>query len=157
MAAIRRPRGDRNTTLGRIQTGTRRAAPLVALERRGYDRPVRELPITLQCDCGKLAGVTYGERWSCPDCERTWDTSQIPREEYDRLLRSVRRYRTLTVGPPVALAAVLVPLAIFVGLQYGFLLFVLVMAYGLLVVPQLRKRATQSVLDNTRQWKLHPE
>jgi hypothetical protein len=118
---------------------------------------VRELPITLQCDCGKIAGVGYGERWTCPDCGKTWDTSQIPRAEYDRLLGSVRRYRLLILGPPVALAAVLVPMAIMSGLQYGLLLFVLVSAYGLLVVPRLRAKATARVLGNTRQWELHPE
>ncbi len=118
---------------------------------------MKALPITLQCECGKLAAVTYGERWTCPDCETTWDMSQIPREEYDRLLGSVRRYRLLTVGPPLALAAVLVPLAIFEGLQWAFLLFVLVMAYALLVIPRLRAKATQRVLSNTRQWELHPE
>lgn len=115
------------------------------------------LRITLQCECGKLVGLAYGERWTCPDCGKTWDTSQIPSSEYDRLVRSVRRYRLLTLGPPVALAAVLVPLGIFVGLQYGLLLFVLVMAYGLLVVPRLRVKATQRVLANTRQWELSPE
>jgi hypothetical protein len=118
---------------------------------------VRELPITLQCDCGKLAAVDYGERWTCPDCGKSWDTSQIPREEYDRLMASVRRYRLLIIGPPLVLAAVLVPLAILVGIQYAFLLFVLVMAWGLLVVPRLRARTTQRVLGNTRQWELHPE
>jgi hypothetical protein len=118
---------------------------------------VRDLPITLQCDCGKLAAITYGERWTCPDCGKTWDTSQIPREEYDRLLGSVRRYRLLVLGPPVALAAVLVPMAVFVGIQWGILLFVLVMAYGLLAVPRLRTKAAERVLGNTRQWELHPE
>lgn len=133
-------------TLGRFQGPARR-----------YDRRVRQLPITLQCDCGKLAGVTYGERWACPDCGKTWDTSQIPRAEYDRLVGSVRRYRLLVLGPPVALAALLVPLAIFKGLQYGFLLFILVTAYALLVAPRLRAKATERVLDSTRQWKLYPE
>jgi hypothetical protein len=118
---------------------------------------VRDLPITLQCDCGKLAAITYGERWTCPDCDKTWDTSQIPREEYDRLLGSVRRYRLLVLGPPVALAAVLVPMAVIVGVQWGLLLFVLVMAYGLLAVPRLRTKAAERVLGNTRQWELHPE
>lgn len=145
-------------TPGRIQTTTvRRGEWRSHSATPGYDRSVRELPITLQCDCGKLAAVAYGERWTCPECGRTWDTSQIPRAEYDRLLRSVRRYRLLALGPPLALAAVLVPLAIFAGLQWGLLLFVLVMAYGLLVVPRLRGRATQSVLGNTRRWELHPE
>lgn len=118
---------------------------------------MRELPITLQCDCGELTAVGHGERWTCPDCGKTWDTSQIPRDEYDRLLASVRRYRLLIIGPPLALAAILVPLAIIVGIQYAFLLFVLAMAWGLLVVPRLRAKTTQRVLGNTRQWELHPE
>ena len=118
---------------------------------------MKKLPITLQCDCGQLAGVTYGERWTCPECGMTWDTSQIPREEYDRLLRSVHRYRLFTVGPPAAVSAILVPLAIFDGLQWAFLLFLLVMAHGLLIVPHVRRKATKSVLANTRQWKLRPE
>ena len=57
----------------------------------------------------------------------------------------------------MALAAVLVPMAIFSGLQYGFLLFILASAWALLVVPRLRARATARVLDNTRQWELRPE
>jgi len=118
---------------------------------------VGKLPITLQCDCGELAGVTYGERWTCATCGKTWDTSQIPREDYDRLVRSVRRYRLLVLGPPVALTAVLAPMAIFVGLEWGILLFLFVMTYGLLVVPRLRAKATQGVLDNTRRWELRPE
>jgi hypothetical protein len=118
---------------------------------------VRAPPITLTCDCGTGTSVAYGERWTCPDCGRTWDTGQIPREQYDRLLRSVRRYRLLVLGPPLALAAVLVPLAVLVGIQYAFVLFVLVMAHGLLVVPRLRERATESVRSSTRQWQLRPE
>jgi hypothetical protein len=118
---------------------------------------VREPPITLTCDCGAITAVSYGDRWTCPDCGKTWDTSHIPRADYDRLLRSIKRYRLLTLGPPVALAAVLVPLAVLVGVQWAFLLFVLVMAHGLLVVPRIRERATESVRSNARQWKLHPE
>jgi hypothetical protein len=124
---------------------------------RRYDRRVREPPITVRCDCGAGALVRYGERWTCADCGKTWNTSQIPRAEYDRLLRSIRRYRLLTVGPPLALAAVLIPLAIFVGIQFAFLLFVLVMAYGLLVLPRLRARSTESVLESSSTWRLSPE
>ncbi len=118
---------------------------------------MREPPITVTCDCGAAALVTYGDRWTCPDCGKTWDTSQIPRAEYDRLLKSVRRYRLLTIGPPLALAAVLVPLAIFVGIQFAFLLFVLVMAYALLVLPRVRSRATEAVRQSALTWRLRPE
>jgi hypothetical protein len=118
---------------------------------------VREPSITLTCDCGNAALVGYGKRWTCESCGKTWDTSQIPREEYDALLASVKRYRLLTIGPPLALCAVLVPLAIFVDVRYAFLLFVLILAHGLLILPHLRRRASQHVLDSAPKWKLRPE
>lgn len=104
-----------------------------------------------------MTSVTYRERWTCPECGKHWDTSQIPREDYDRLVQSVRRYRLLVLGPPVALAAVLIPLAVAVGVQYALLLFLLLLAWGLLVMPKLRSRATAHVMRNAATWKLSPE
>jgi hypothetical protein len=123
----------------------------------GYDRLVREPPITLTCDCGTIGYVRYGERWTCPSCGKTWDTSQIPGAEYGELLGSVRRYRLLTLGPPLVLSAVLIPLAIVSGLQYGLLLFVLVFAYAVFVIPKMRERASASMRRSMRSWELHPE
>jgi hypothetical protein len=118
---------------------------------------VRAPPISITCDCGTVTSLAYGERWTCPGCGKTWDTSQIPHEDYARLLRSVRTYRLITLGPPIALAAVLVPLSVFVGVQFAFLLFILLLAWGLLVMPQLRSRATASVLRHVKTWELSPE
>jgi hypothetical protein len=118
---------------------------------------VREPPITITCDCGVSASVPYGERWHCEQCDKTWNTAQIPRADYDSLLAGVRRYRLLVVGPPLLVAAVLIPLAIVVGVQYAFLLFVLVMAYGLLVVPQIRRRTAVKSSARSMAWKLSPE
>lgn len=118
---------------------------------------MRAPPITITCDCGSSTSVPYGARWRCETCGNEWDTGQIPRAEYDGLLRGVRRYRLLVLGPPLALAAVLVPLTIFSGSQYAFLLFVLVMTHALLVVPQLRRRATASVRERATRWSLRPE
>jgi len=114
-------------------------------------------PITLQCDCGEVGSVPYGERWTCAACGKTWDTSKIPAGDIDDLLRSVRRYRLLAIGPPLAFAAVLVPLAVMVGLQFALLLFVLVVSYGLFVLPRVRDRATQRVHETKRRWELTPE
>src|SRR5262245_27991189 len=125
--------------------------------RRGYDRAVHEPPITVTCDCGQVGYVEYGERWTCPGCARTWDTSQIPHEDYASLVRSVRRYRLLSLGPPLVLAAVLVPLAIVYGVQFGLLLFVLVFAYAVFVIPKVRERATRDVRESSRSWSLGPE
>jgi hypothetical protein len=118
---------------------------------------VREPPITITCDCGAVGSVPYGERWSCEQCGKSWNTAQIPTADYQSLLAGVKRYRLLVVGPPLALAAVLIPLAVLVGLQYAFLLFVLVMAHGLLVVPQIRRRTTAASSARSTAWKLSPE
>jgi hypothetical protein len=118
---------------------------------------VREPPITVTCDCGQAGYVPYGERWTCPECGKTWDTSQIPHDDYANLLRSVRRYRLLSLGPPLAFAAVLVPLAIVYGVRFGLLLFVLVFAYAVFVIPKVRERATKSVHESSRSWSLSPE
>jgi hypothetical protein len=118
---------------------------------------VGQLPITLQCDCGQVGYARYGERWTCPDCGRTWDTSQIPDDEYAQLLSSVRRYRLLAVGPPILFAAILIPLAILVGIQFGLLFFVLMLAYGIFVIPKVRERATRSIQASTRSWDLSAE
>ena len=122
-----------------------------------YDHCVRKPPITITCDCGALGYIPYGERWQCEQCGKAWNTSQIPQAEYDSLLAGVRRYRLLVVGPPLVLAAVMIPLAVLVGIQYAFLLFVLVMAHGLLVVPQIRRRTTAASSARSTSWKLSPE
>lgn len=118
---------------------------------------VAKPPITISCDCGETAGVAYGERWTCETCGRVWDTAQIPKAEYDRVVRGVRLYGLVTIGPPLLAAAILIPLTVLSGLQYAFLLFALVLAWGLLVVPQLRRRATRIVRERTPKWKLRPE
>ena len=90
----------------------------------------------MTCDCGAAALVTVRRALDLPRLRRTWDTSQIPGPSTTRLLEERAPLPAADVGPPLALAAVLVPLAVFVGIQFAFLLFVLVMAYALLVVPQ---------------------
>lgn len=137
----------------------RRAGNSAALGAR-YDRLVRTPLITLSCDCGAQGAqglVALGERWTCPTCGRTYDTSQIPKSDLDELLGAVKRYRLLALGPPVVAAAVLVPLAIYSGLQYAFLLFILMAAWGLMVLPHLRRRAERAVRESVPRWNLRPE
>ena len=40
--------------------------------------------------------------------------------------------------------------------QYGLLLFVLVFAYALFVLPKVRERAAKDVRESTRSWDLTP-
>lgn len=118
---------------------------------------MREPPITLTCDCGAAASVAYGERWTCSQCGKTWNTNQIPRAEYEALLADIKRYRLLVFVPALALAAILLPLAILVDFRFAFLLFVLEMAFALMVIPPLRRRASVRVLEETPSWRLSPE
>lgn len=124
---------------------------------RPYDRPVAKPPITISCDCGERASLAYGERWTCENCGKTWNTTQVPKAEYDKIVRGVRLYGLITIGPPLLLAAILIPMTVFSGIQYALLFFVCVLAWGLLVVPQLRRRANRLVRESVPKWKLSPE
>ena len=78
-------------------------------------------------------------------------------DAYDVLVRGVNRYRYLVLGPPILLALILIPLAVVAGIQFALLLFVLVMAWALLAVPQLRRRTADHIRRSTKSWKLRPE
>ena len=147
-------------SVGRAATVTRHGGE----SKRGSDGAhgssidsMRAPPITLQCECGAVASVPYGGRWTCASCGRTWDTAKIPAGDMQALVKRMRRYRILALGPPLLCAAVLVPLAVVFGLQFALLLFVLVVAYGLFVLPRLRERATRDVRESRRTWELTPE
>jgi hypothetical protein len=114
-------------------------------------------PITITCDCGAAGSVPYGERWRCEKCGRTWDTTQIPADEYAGLLRSMRRYKLLTIGPPLLAAAVLVPLTLVVGLQFAVLLFVVTVGWRIFAIPQIRRHAARRVADGNPEWTLRPD
>ena len=49
----------------------------------------------------------------------------------------VRRYRLLVFAPALGLAVILIPLAVLVDLRFAFLLFILELAFALMVVPPL--------------------
>lgn len=110
-------------------------------------------PVTLTCECGAVERVKYGERWTCPSCGRSYDTSRIPLDAYRTRTRIVSRYRLLTLGPLAVLAAVLVPLVVFVDASLLYLLGVLAFAYILLFLPLVRRRARRSIPDDPR-WDL---
>lgn len=113
-------------------------------------------PITLGCECGETTRVKYGERWTCPGCGRVYDTSRIPEAEFRERTRVVSRYRALTLGPLVALAAIMVPLVVFVDPTLIFLLGLLAFAYILLFMPFVRRRVRRRVAQGPG-WDLSAE
>ena len=113
-------------------------------------------PITITCECGETKRVAYGQRWQCGTCGRSWNTQQIPPEEYDGLLRRMRRHKIEVLAVAAIVAAVLVPLIVFVS---GRVIAVvpLVMAVGLFwFLPYWRRRYRRTAHDTPR-WELHPE
>lgn len=117
---------------------------------------MRGPPITIRCDCGAQRPVPYGERWTCPVCGKTWNTAQIPAEEYREVIRAARRYRLVVWAITAAIVAVLVPLAVLVAFQ--FFIFV-ILALGVLyffVLPKWRGRVLNK-MSGRPSWTLHPE
>jgi len=140
---------DRLTIFGRgcgsFHTSTK--IPLVAAPR-----------ITLRCDCGAEEMVSYGERWTCAKCGRTYDTSQIPDGDYQAIQSLRRRYRIVGYACVALVAAFVLLLALtaqefqlFIGLPFILLLW---FTY---VRPFMHRRYRRQVGELTRTWTLHAE
>jgi Flp pilus assembly protein TadB len=116
---------------------------------------MKPLPISLTCDCGAQASVAYGERWTCPNCGRTFDTSQIPGADYDRLQQLNRRYWLANWAVVACMAALVLVVAltgqlisIFAGLAVALL------SWFLYIKPLVHRRHRRAVSGLTRSWKL---
>ena len=113
-------------------------------------------PITIKCECGERRDVAYGDRWQCETCGRTWNTLQIPAEEYAGLLRRVRRHKLEALGTILAGAAVLVPVIVFVDASAIVLVPLLMVGWIFVFVPFWRRRY-RATARNSPRWELHPE
>ncbi len=115
-------------------------------------------PISLTCDCGAAAKLGYGERWTCPDCGRVYDTRDIPEGEYRELAGLSRRYRMIGFGLVAVLAAFTLFLVIF-GLPFQvFIALPAVLLFWFTYVrPIMRRRYRRRIGELTSTWKLHGE
>src|SRR5437868_6421287 len=105
---------ERNTCLGHFQ----RPAKPSGQPRRTIGCGLGKPPITIKCDCGETRDVAYGERWGCETCGRSWNTQQIPAEEYAGLLRRVRRHKLEALAMTAISAGVMVPLIVVVSSRF---------------------------------------
>jgi hypothetical protein len=129
-------------------------------ERLGREAPGSILggpPIAVTCECGEKHDVRYGETWTCERCGRRWDTTQIPRKQYDAVRRTQLRFRVL----PVVVGLVVAALAIFFTLTGNvfsvfFLLPVALSVWFVFLRPMHRRRYRAAIADLPR-WELHPE
>jgi hypothetical protein len=110
-------------------------------------------PITLSCECGEQSNVPYGERWQCKKCGRTWDTSQIPPEDYDAVLRIQRRYRIVPMVV-LLLAAATVILFTVLGGAYAVILLPLLATLWFMFVRPLQRKRLRAQIAALPEWKL---
>ena len=113
-------------------------------------------PITITCECGDLKRVPYGERWTCERCGRSWNTQQIPAEDYEGLLRRMRRHKIEVLAAAAIAAAVLVPLIVFVSGRFIAVVPMAMAAWLFLFLPYWRRRYRRSARGSPR-WELHAE
>lgn len=117
---------------------------------------MKQPPITITCDCGETRSIPYGERWQCERCGRRWNTQQIPAEEYEGLLRSIRRFRLEVLVVALVAAAVFIPLIVFVSSRIIFLMPVAAFVWIFLYVPFWRRKVRRAARDAPN-WELRPE
>jgi hypothetical protein len=125
--------------------------------RRSYNRAVAGGPdITIRCECGAERSVPYGDRWTCGECGRVWNTAQIPEDAYTRRNRQMRRFQIELIGWAVLMLAVFVPLVLFVDGGYVFLAVIVGLAWMFFYMPFWRRRVRRAAANAPR-WELHPE
>ena len=113
-------------------------------------------PITIRCECGNTRDVAYGGRWRCEACGRSWNTAQIPAEEYEGLLRRVRRHKLEALAMTVIAAAVMIPLIVVVSSRFILLVPMVMAAWLFVVLPFWRRRYRRTARSAPR-WELDPE
>lgn len=129
-------------------------------ERLGREQPgavLRGPPISVTCECGVKHDLAYGERWTCEQCGRTYDSTRIPREQYEVVRRTQLRFRAL----PVAFGLVIAAIAIFFTLTGNafsvfFLLPIGLLTWFVFVRPVHRRRYRRAISELPR-WELRAE
>lgn len=144
--------GDRSRARKRAETRPRRVQHL------GHERPgavLRGPPVTVTCSCGRKTKLPFGSSWTCENCGRSWDTSRIPRDEYEAIRRLQLRFRVL----PVLLGLLVVALAVFFTLTGNaraiFLLLPIALLgwFGFLRAPH--RRRYREAIARRQKWTLH--
>jgi len=117
---------------------------------------VRGPPIHVTCDCGSERDLRYGEKWTCEQCGKRWNTEQIPADEYRDLILDLRRLRYGALLAALCAVAIVLPLAYFVNLAFLFLGPMFLALGAILLGPFWKRRARRVVAERPR-WELHPE
>lgn len=115
---------------------------------------LRGPPIAINCACGQRQSVRYGAQWTCPDCGRLWDTTDIPREDYEAVRRITLRFRAL----PVALGLLVATVAVFFILTGNtaavFVLLPLSLMVWFTFLRAAHRRRYREAMAQRRRWRL---
>src|SRR3954452_11277914 len=126
-------------------------------EREAPGAVLRGPRITVNCECGQMTYLSYGDTWTCPGCGRNYDSNRIPPDEYDQIRQIAFRFRLLPI-----LFAALVALAAIVFTLTGNILGVFMLLPIALVIwfvfirPTHRKRYRAAIQD-LPVWQLRAE
>jgi hypothetical protein len=116
---------------------------------------MRGPPISITCECGEARSLPYGERWTCEQCGRRWNTEQIP-EEYRGFVRTMRRPKLVALAAALGLAGLVAAVAAFTNLGLLFALPILLGGVAILAGPVWKRSVRQRIAGRPR-WELHPE
>lgn len=112
---------------------------------------VKPLGLVVTCGCGGLGRVEPGATWSCPSCGRTYETADIPGDEYAAVASEVNRTKLRALAGFAVIAAVFVPLGFVLGAELwitgAVVLAVFYFAYG----PKL-KRDVRRIVGGLPRW-----
>lgn len=112
-------------------------------------------PVTITCACGRTHSARYGDSWTCESCGQTWDTSAIPRGDYDEIRRLQLRFRVF----PILLGLLVVGLAAFFTVTGSPGAIVLLLPIALLtwfafLRDAHRRRYRGAIAARQRKWTL---
>jgi hypothetical protein len=113
-------------------------------------------PIGIRCECGRMQDVAYGDTWTCEDCGRRWNTSQIPPAEYAKVVDLARDLRNRGLAGLLLISTIFGILAIVAA---PTILFVAPVAIGLWYSwfwPRHRRLVRERARALPR-WELRPE
>lgn len=130
----------------------------VATVQQQPPRVIRRGPkITVSCPCGERRYLSYGERWTCEQCGRCWDTNQIPVEQYAALRATQLRYRRVPLIISV-LALTCIIAGVVLGKAIGGVIIVAIAAttWSMFFRP-IHRRKYRSALADLPSWSLRPD
>src|SRR3954454_23054647 len=113
-------------------------------------------PITVTCGCGEVRYLRYGEVWQCENCGTSWDTNQIPEDEYAAVRRIQRRHIAVPALVFVLVGATVALFMVF-GRVYAIILLPFALTCWFTFVRPLQRRRLSAQLAELPKWELKPE